>query len=70
MSLQKDDSIHADLLMSLSSQTPTGRSFFVTPRPADIFKETDDVEYPLAKVVVFTENKDTIRRGGVASSLK
>ncbi|KAH7093923.1 DUF383-domain-containing protein [Auriculariales sp. MPI-PUGE-AT-0066] len=29
-----------------------------------------DPEYPLAKIIVFTEHKDTIRRGGVVSTLK
>ncbi|KAI0077761.1 DUF383-domain-containing protein [Panus rudis PR-1116 ss-1] len=53
------------------SITPVGRMFFVTPRPADPLKETgDELEYPLAKLLVFTEHKDTIRRGGVASTLK
>jgi hypothetical protein len=28
------------------------------------------VEYPLAKLVVFTEHEDTIRRGGVSSLIK
>lgn len=64
---QKDYSMDGD---SRSFQTPTGRSFFLTPRPVDVLKGSDDLEYPLAKLVAFTEHKDTIRRGGVASSLK
>ena len=28
------------------------------------------VEYPLAKLVVYTEHKDSIRRGGVSSLIK
>ncbi|KAG6910074.1 hypothetical protein DXG01_013527 [Tephrocybe rancida] len=51
------------------SVAPAGRSFFLTARPADISKPAE-LEYPLAKIVSFTEHKDTIRRGGVASTLK
>lgn len=45
------------------SQSNTGRTFFLTPTGTPL-------EYPLAKLVAFTEHKDTIRRGGVISSLK
>ncbi len=47
-----------------------GRSFFFTPRPSHFLKPTENVEYPLAKIISFTEHKDTIRRGGVASVIK
>lgn len=47
-----------------------GRNFFLTPRPANFLKLNDSVEYPLAKLVTFTEHKDTIRRGGVANTIK
>lgn len=44
--------------------------FFLTPRTSDPLKADGDLEYPLTKLLVFTEHKDTIRRGGVASTLK
>ncbi|KAI0630607.1 DUF383-domain-containing protein [Trametes polyzona] len=50
--------------------TPAGREFFLTPRPADPFGDDGDLEYPLSKLLAFTEHKDTIRRGGVASTIK
>ncbi|OJA21188.1 hypothetical protein AZE42_01362 [Rhizopogon vesiculosus] len=52
------------------SISPAGRTFFVTPRPTDPLNLDSSNEYPLAKLVTFTEHKDTIRRGGVASTLK
>lgn len=52
------------------SQTPVGRMFFLTPRPANPLQASGDPEYPLSKLLVFTEHKDVIRRGGVASTLK
>lgn len=51
-------------------QTPLGRLFFLTPRPAKTLQDDRPLEYPLAKVVVFTEHKDMIRRGGVVSTIK
>ena len=51
-------------------QSPAGRDFFLTPRSVDISRSDGDIEYPLSKVVSFTEHKDMIRRGGVASTLK
>ncbi|KAI9067968.1 DUF383-domain-containing protein [Trametes sanguinea] len=51
-------------------QTPAGRLFFLTPRPSDPFGEDVDNEYPLSKLLAFTEHRDTIRRGGVASTIK
>lgn len=44
--------------------------FFLTPRPADSLRSEGELEYPLAKLLGFTEHKDTIRRGGLASILK
>ncbi|KAH9943846.1 DUF383-domain-containing protein [Amylocystis lapponica] len=52
------------------SVIPAGRLFFLTPRPADPLKTDGALEYPLSKILAFTEHKDTIRRGGVASTLK
>lgn len=51
---------------------PAGRTFFLTPRLSKSLDTDPDgaLEYPLAKLVVFTEHKDLIRRGGVASTLK
>ncbi|KAF8801366.1 DUF383-domain-containing protein [Phlegmacium glaucopus] len=50
--------------------SPTGRNFFLSPQPMDVLKTDSSLEYPLAKVVSFTEHKDKIRRGGVASTIK
>ncbi|KAI6001225.1 hypothetical protein EDD15DRAFT_2385862 [Pisolithus albus] len=52
------------------STSPAGRLFFVTPRPTDPVKPSSALEYPLAKILPFTEHQDIIRRGGVASTLK
>ncbi|KAI0642083.1 DUF383-domain-containing protein [Trametes meyenii] len=52
------------------STLPAGRMFFLTPRSADPFGDDVDLEYPLVKLLAFTEHKDTIRRGGVASTIK
>jgi len=55
-----------------TTQSLPGRIFFLTPRPSDALKPevTGHFEYPLAKLVSFTEHKDTIRRGGVSSLIK
>ncbi|KAI0766657.1 DUF383-domain-containing protein [Trametes elegans] len=52
------------------STIPAGRMFFLTPRSSDPFCDDVDLEYPLSKLLAFTEHKDTIRRGGVASTIK
>lgn len=52
------------------SLTPPGRLFFLTPRPKEPMGTSEDLEYPLAKLLAFTEHPDTIRRGGVASTIK
>ncbi|KAJ8095027.1 Protein hgh1 [Marasmius tenuissimus] len=52
------------------TSSPAGREFFLTPRPSNPVKPDSDLEYPLAKIVSFTEHKDTIRRGGVISVIK
>jgi len=45
--------------------------FFLTPRPSDpLLNSGGTLEYPLTKLLVFTEHPDTIRRGGVASTMK
>ncbi|KAF8903447.1 hypothetical protein CPB84DRAFT_768454, partial [Gymnopilus junonius] len=49
---------------------PVGRNYFLSPQPLNISKPDSKLEYPLAKLVIFTEHKDTIRRGGVASAIK
>ncbi|KAK7466263.1 Protein hgh1 [Stygiomarasmius scandens] len=59
----------ASVFANLTS-SPTGRLFFFTPHPSNILKPSDNLEYPLAKIISFTEHKDTIRRGGVASTIK
>ncbi|THU78941.1 DUF383-domain-containing protein [Dendrothele bispora CBS 962.96] len=59
----------ASVFANLTS-SPAGRLFFLTPQPSNILKPSADLEYPLAKVVSFTEHKDRIRRGGVASTIK
>ncbi|KAJ7780177.1 hypothetical protein DFH07DRAFT_465940 [Mycena maculata] len=50
--------------------SPAGRNFFLGPRASNTIKPDSAVEYPLAKLLAFTEHKDTIRRGGVASTMK
>jgi len=55
------------------SATPSGRLFFLTPRSTDpLTSDTRSAnsEYPLSKLVPFTEHTDTIRRGGVVSVIK
>ncbi|KAH8104073.1 DUF383-domain-containing protein [Cristinia sonorae] len=52
------------------SATPAGRLYFVTPRPANPLVTDGPLEYPLSKLLAFTEHKDLIRRGGVASTIK
>ncbi|ESK89808.1 dna-binding protein hgh1 [Moniliophthora roreri MCA 2997] len=52
------------------TSSPTGREFFLTPRPSNPINPNSDPEYPVAKIMSFTEHKDTIRRGGVASTIK
>ncbi|TFK51992.1 DUF383-domain-containing protein [Heliocybe sulcata] len=52
------------------SMTQPGRLFFLTPRPKDALGTSTEPEYPLAKLLAFTEHPDTIRRGGVASTIK
>lgn len=52
------------------ASSSTGRNFFYTPRPSSFLKPTENIEFPFAKIVVFTEHKDTIRRGGAASAIK
>jgi len=61
----------ASVFANLSTSHP-GRLFFLTPQSSDQLKPevAGQVEYPLAKLVVFTEHKDTIRRGGVSSLIK
>ncbi|KAH9004594.1 DUF383-domain-containing protein [Lactarius hatsudake] len=61
----------ASVFANLTTSLP-GRMFFLTPRPSDPLQgETaEKIEYPLAKLVVFTEHKDSIRRGGVSSLIK
>jgi hypothetical protein len=50
--------------------SPAGREFFLTAQPSNVLVPESPKEYPLSKVVPFTEHKDTIRRGGVASVIK
>lgn len=50
-------------------QSPIGRNYFLSPQPVNIAKP-GFLEYPLAKIVVFTEHSNAIRRAGVASTIK
>jgi hypothetical protein len=52
------------------SAAPAGRTRFMSPINADVVRQTGDLEYPLSKLVVFTEHPDLIRRGGIASLIK
>ncbi|EAU90089.1 cytoplasmic protein [Coprinopsis cinerea okayama7 len=65
-------SVFANLTVS-----PAGRVLFLKAQPLHIVKpdgepqpEKEVLEYPLAKIVPFTEHKDSIRRKGVASTIK
>ncbi len=61
---------------------PAGREWFVKPLRADsaaasqaaqqeaATAHADAIEYPTARIMVFTEHPDLIRRGGVISALK
>jgi hypothetical protein len=53
-----------------SQQTAPGRAALLAPMPADAPAPSAVLEYPLAKLVVFTEHPDLIRRGGVVSTIK
>ncbi|KAG6888749.1 hypothetical protein C0995_006220 [Termitomyces sp. Mi166 len=55
--------------MLTRNKAPAGRNFLLSAQPVNISNPAE-LEYPLAKIVSFTEHKDTIRRGGVASTLK
>ncbi|EDR05583.1 uncharacterized protein LACBIDRAFT_302899 [Laccaria bicolor S238N-H82] len=59
-----------DTKLLLDSVSPTGRNFFLSPQPTNVFKPEVNLEYALAKLVPFTEHKNIIRRGGVASTIK
>jgi len=61
----------ASVFANLSTSHP-GRLFFFTPQSSDPLRPevAGQAEYPIAKLVVFTEHKDTIRRGGVSSLIK
>ncbi|KAJ7483298.1 hypothetical protein FB451DRAFT_1234021 [Mycena latifolia] len=50
--------------------SPAGRNFFLGPQASNVLEPDGSVEYPLAKLLAFTEHKDVIRRGGVASTIK
>jgi hypothetical protein len=59
------------MISTKTSQSLPGRIFFLTPQSDPLQGETaEKFEYPLAKLVVFTEHKDSIRRGGVSSLIK
>ncbi|KAJ6568368.1 hypothetical protein DFH09DRAFT_1080741 [Mycena vulgaris] len=57
-------------LSTASQISPAGRNFFLGPRVPNVLEPDGALEYPLAKLLVFTEHKDVIRRGGVASTIK
>ena len=62
---------HHFLSLSLTVvQSQTGRAFFLTPFPSKPLQPESPLEYPLAKLIVFTEHKDKIRRGGADSTIK
>ncbi|KAF8621882.1 hypothetical protein AX15_007438 [Amanita polypyramis BW_CC] len=53
------------------SASAVGRDFFYTPQPTNPLQpDGSKLEYPISKIVSFTEHEDTIRRGGVASTIK
>ncbi|KAG8978702.1 hypothetical protein FRC05_009975 [Tulasnella sp. 425] len=52
------------------STAPRGRLFFLTPIPVRPLDASSPLEYPLCKVLPFTEHSDLIRRGGADSTIK
>lgn len=50
--------------------SPIGRNYFLSPQPTNVLKPTENLAYPLGKIIAFTEHRDHIRRGGVASTIK
>lgn len=68
--LRKADLHFLSSVFANISVLPAGRLFILTPRPSDPLKSDSAIEYPLSKLCTFTEHKDTIRRGGVASTIK
>lgn len=66
---QRKGELHflASVFGNLSSST-MGRAFFMTPRKSSA--SSSAMEYPLSKLTAFTEHANTIRRGGVASTIK
>ncbi|KAJ4470174.1 DUF383-domain-containing protein [Lentinula aciculospora] len=67
----RKSSLHflASVFANLTSSS-AGREFFSTPRSSNPLRTDVDLEYPLSKIISFTEHHDTIRRGGVASTVK
>ncbi|KAF8327178.1 uncharacterized protein EI90DRAFT_2975172 [Cantharellus anzutake] len=52
---------------------PAARQIFLTPAPSEIGmrdKDSAPLEYPLSKLVAFTEHPNIIRRRGVVSTIK
>ncbi|KIK91846.1 hypothetical protein PAXRUDRAFT_26903 [Paxillus rubicundulus Ve08.2h10] len=68
--LRKGDLHFLSSVFANISTSPAGRFFFLTPRPSDVMKADSALEYPLSKIVALTEHQDTIRRGGVAATIK
>ncbi|KAF9449402.1 DUF383-domain-containing protein, partial [Macrolepiota fuliginosa MF-IS2] len=50
--------------------SPIGRNYFITPQPTNVLRTEENLCYPLGRIVPFTEHRDKIRRGGVASTIK
>ncbi|KAJ3561533.1 hypothetical protein NP233_g10132 [Leucocoprinus birnbaumii] len=50
--------------------SPIGRNYFLSPQPTNVLKPTENLGFPLSRIVPFTEHRDQIRRGGVASTIK
>ncbi|KAM6496762.1 protein of unknown function (DUF383) domain containing protein [Amanita muscaria] len=68
---QRKGQLHflASVFANLSTST-VGRDFFYTPHLTNTFEPLSRMEYPLSKIMPFTEHDDTIRRGGAASTIK
>jgi hypothetical protein len=60
---------HLQLITGIAFQSPIGRKYFLSPQPVNLAKP-DALEFPLAKIVVFTEHCSSIRRRGTASTIK
>ncbi|KAG8756469.1 hypothetical protein FRC14_003043 [Serendipita sp. 396] len=70
-STQRKGKLHflASVFANISTQ-PQGREFLLTPCKSICTTKEAKIEAPLSSLLPFTEHPDTIRRGGVVSTIK